>query len=251
MQTLLRVVALVSLAGSAAAAQSVSEIAAFNALMFTPIGGLPPIMTSSISADVQRSAQLAFRYGYISGNSRDALFGGDLNSFGISGLFPMGVGSTFSLTGGVSSPQCDECDASLMLSVGGDMRLTSMPMGTERDAARLTISLNGEFGFGKPKVPLGIVSSVWSGAVGLPIGLVSGGGSAGMRIVPFITPAFGFGNVDFRGDIETESGSRFMLGGGVGIYNRTSSVALNVGFQYIPIDNGGTQIGLALMIGGR
>jgi hypothetical protein len=247
----MRVVAFVSLAASAAAGQSTGEIAAFNALMFTPIGALPPIMTSSISANVQRSAQLALRYGYVSGSRRDVLFGGDVNSFGISGVLPMGLGSTLTLTGGVSSPECDGCESGLMLSVGGDMRLTSMPMGTGRDGARLTISLNGEFGFGKPRVPFDVVSSVWSGAVGLPIGLVSSGGSAGMRIVPFITPAFGFGNVDFRDDIETESGSRFMLGGGVGIYNPRSSIVLNLGFQYVAIDNGGTQIGLAFMIGGR
>jgi hypothetical protein len=244
-------VSLLALAGRAEA-QSDGDIAAFNALMFTPIGGLPPIMTSTISADLQRSAQFSLRYGYTSGGPRDVLFGnGDLNAFGFSGVLPMGLGSTVTLTGGVASPECGNCDPGLMLSVGGDMRLTTMPMGSARDAARFTISLNGEFGFGKPKLPLGLVSSVWSGAVGLPIGLVSGGRNAGMRIVPFITPAFGFGNVDFAEDIDSESGSRFMLGGGVGVYNPTSSIVLNLGFQYVAIDNGGTQIGLSLTIGGR
>ena len=251
MRTLIPFVASLLLAGRAIA-QSNGDIAAFNALMFTPLGALPPIMTSTISADVQRSGQFAFRYGYTSGGPRDVLFGrGDVNSFGFSGVLPMGLGSTVTLTGGVASPECDDCDPGLMLSIGGDMRLTTMPMGSASEAARLTISLNGEFGFGKPKLPLGIVSSVWSGAVGLPIGLVSGGRNAGMRIVPFITPAFGFGNVDFADDLDSESGSRFMLGGGVGVYNRTSNVMLNLGFQYVAIDNGGTQIGLALLLGGR
>ena len=249
------VVALVAclVLGTRAGAQSAGDIAAFNALTFTPVGGLPPIMTSTIAADVQRSAQFSIRYGYTSGGPRDVLFGnGDLNAFGFSGVFPMGLGSTVTLTGGVASPECGNCDPGLMLGIGGDMRLTTMPMGPDREAARLTISLNGEFGFGKPKLPFDIVSSVWSGAVGLPIGLVSGGRNAGMRIVPFITPAFGFGNVDFTDDeFDSESGSRFMLGGGVGVYNRTSSVVLNLGFQYVAIDHGGTQIGLALTLGGR
>ncbi len=239
-------------AASRAGGQTIGDVAAFNALMFTPVGALPPIMTSSISGDVQRSAQFALRYGYLSVDRRDVVLSeGDVNSFGFSGVLPMGLGSTVTLTGGVTAPDCGDCDPGLMLSAGGDIRLTEVPFGSARDAAKLTISINGELGFGQPKVPLRLISSVWGGAVGVPIGLVSGGRNAGLRIVPFITPAFGFGNVNFRDDIDSESGSRFMLGGGVGVYNRTSNVVLNLGFQHVAITDGGTQIGLALMLGGR
>ena len=255
MRKLLAVICLLAPA-SQTFAQTIGDLAAYNALMLTPVGALPPIMTSSISGQVQRSAQFAIRYGYLSQDRRDPLIAsGDVNSFGFSGVLPMGLGSTITLTGGVTSPDCDRCDPGVMLSLGGDTRLTEVPFGSARDAARLTISLNGEFGFGQPKLPFRIVSSVWSGAVGLPIGLVSGGRNAGMRIVPFVTPAFGFGNTDFDDDVvnfpDSESGSRFMLGGGVGIYNPTSSVVLNIGFQHVAIENGGTQIGFALMLGGR
>ena len=68
-----------------------------------------------------------------------------------------------------------------------------------------------------------------SGTVGLPISLVSGSRVRDeMRIVPFITPGFGFGGI--RGG-DSPSGSALMLGGGIGIYNRSSSVALSFGIS--------------------
>jgi hypothetical protein len=241
MRKLILLICLLSFAGRASA--QYGDAAAYLALTFTPVGALPPVMTSTIAAEVQRSAQLALRYGYLSSSEGTV----NVNSFGFGGVFPMGLGSTVTLTGGVASPECRGCDPGLMLSLGGDTRLTTVPFGSASDAARLTLSLSGEFGFGKPKN----ISSLWSGAVGLPIGLVSGGRNAGMRIVPFITPAFGFGTVDFGEGTDSQSGSRFMLGGGVGVYNRTSNIVLNLGFQHVAISDGGTQIGLALMLGGR
>jgi hypothetical protein len=242
----------------AAAAQSNGELAVYHAAMLTPVSGLPALMTSSISGQVQRSAQFGVRYGYLSQERRDALVARgdvDVNNFAFTGVLPMSLGSTISLTGGVSSPACDDCDPGLMLSVAGDMRITEVPFGSTEDAARLTITINGELGFGKPKLPLRILSTAWAGAVGVPIGLISGGRNAGMRIVPFITPALAFGTTDLEDNVaglpDSESGARFMLAGGVGIYNSRSPVMLNVGFAHVAIENGGTQIGLALVLGGR
>jgi hypothetical protein len=241
------------------AAQSTNELAVFSAGNLTPVAGLPPIMTSSISGQAQLSAQLVLRYGYLAQERREQLVPRgqvDINNFGVTGVLPMGLGATISITAGVSSPACSDCDPGLMLSLGGDMRLTEVPFGSAEDAARLTIAVNGEFGFGKPKLPLRILSTAWAGSVGVPIGLLTGRRNAGgMRIVPFITPALVFGTTDFEDNIagfpNSESGARFMIGGGVGIYNRQSPIVLNVGFQYMAIENGGAQIGLALMFGGR
>jgi hypothetical protein len=74
-----------------------------------------------------------------------------------------------------------------------------------------------------------------------------------MRLVTFVTPALIFGTTDFEDDIPgfpgSESAVRFMIGGGVGIFNSKSPIMLNVGAQYIAIENGGAQIGVALMFG--
>jgi hypothetical protein len=140
-----------------------------------------------------------------------------------------------------------------MLSLGADRSLAEMPLGSGRDGSRLRFALNGEFGYGQPRGASFSDGSVMSGSVGLPISLISGSRARDeMRIVPFATPAFGFGGI--RGDNpgnESRSGTAFMLGGGVGIYNRSNSVAFSFGFQYIAVRDAGTQIGLALVLGGR
>jgi hypothetical protein len=241
---------------TAVAAQSSNELAVFSAGNLTPVAGLPPIMTSSISARVQRGVQFGIRYGYLAQERREAeLPRGqvDVNNFGVTAVLPMGLGATVSLTGGVSSPACSDCDPGLMLSLGGDMRLTEIPFGSAQDAARLTFAINGEFGFGKPKLPLRILSTAWAGSVGVPIGYLTSGHNGGMRIVTFVTPALIIGATDFEDNIPgfpgSESGARFMIGGGVGIFNSRSPIMLNVGAQYIAIENGGAQIGVALMFG--
>jgi len=243
---------------AAAAAQSSNELAVFSAGNLTPVAGLPPIMTSSISGRVQRSVQFGMRYGYLAQERREAeLPRGqvDVNNFAVTAVLPMGLGATVSITGGVSSPTCSDCDPGLMLSLGGDMRLTEFPFGPTEDAARFTVTVNGEFGFAKPKLPLRILSTAWAGSVGVPIGYLTSGHNGGMRIVTFVTPALVFGATDFEDNIPgfpgSESGARFMIGGGVGIFNAKSPIMLNVGAQYIAIENGGAQIGVALIFGGR
>ena len=224
-------------------AQTSNDAAARVALALTPVGALPPLITSTIQGEAQHGAALALRYGYLSGTRALP----DLNNFGATAILPFGFGSTISLTGGVFS--CDGCDTGLMLSVGADKALGDTPLGSGREGSRLRFALNGELGYGQPQHATFSSGSVISGYVGLPISLVSGSRARDeMRIVPFVTPGFGFGGV--RGD-NSASGTALMIGGGVGIHNRSSSVALSFGFQHVAIEESGTQIGLALVIGGR
>ena len=223
-------------------AQSTNDAVARAALQLTPIGALPPIVTSTLQAEVQREAALALRYGYISASGG----GADANNGGITAIFPVGLAGTISLTAGVFKYTCDRCDPGLMLSLGGDRRLGDMVLGTGRDGSRIQFALNGELGYGRPQ---GGDGSVISGAVGLPISFISGSRSRdAMRIVPFVTPGFGFGTISGEG---SSSGSALMLGGGLGIYNRSSSVALNFGFQYMALVDASLQLGLNLVLGGR
>ena len=136
-----------------------------------------------------------------------------------------------------------------MLSLGGDRRIGDMVLGTGSDGSRIQFAVNGELGYGQPQGASISDGSVISGAVGIPISLVSSSRARdAMRIVPFVTPGFGFGA--FNGEGST-SGSAVMLGGGIGIYNRSSSVALSFGFQYIAVRDASTQLGINLVLGGR
>ena len=228
-----------------ARAQSSNDVVARAVLQLTPIGALPPLVTSTIQAEVQREAALALRYGYISQSNG----GADANNGGITAIFPVGLVGTISLTAGVFKYTCDECKAGLMLGLGGDRRLGDMVLGTGSDGSRIQFALNGELGFGHPQGSNISDGSVITGAVGLPISFISGSRTRdAMRIVPFVTPGFGFGQFTGEG---SPSGSALMLGGGLGIYNRSSSVALSLGFQYIGVRDASTQIGLNLVLGGR
>ena len=244
-RTLTIVACLLVSAMAAASAQSRSEGAARDALINTPVGALPPLVTSTIQGEVQRGVALGIRYGYLSGTDR----GPDANNGGLTAILPFGLGSTVSLTGGFVSYNCHECDPGLILSVGADRALGEMPFGSGRDGSRLRFALNGEVGYGQPSGATFSEGSVMSGAVGIPISIVSGSRARDeMRIVPFVTPGFGFGGR--RGE-NSASGTALMLGGGVGIYNRSNSVAFSFGFQHVAVQDAGTQIGLALVLGGR
>lgn len=250
---------------SIGAAQSPGDIAAWQALRLTPVGALPPLATPTIEAEVQNGASFALRYGYIAGVSGAAA----TNNVGATAMLPLGMNSTVSLTGGAFMPTCSGCSAGAMFSAGGDIRLTEMPFGGTgaTDGSRITLSLNGELGYARPRGSDNGSTNVWSGMVGVPIGWVSGDRSRdGMRIVPFITPGLGFGTINNATEIvfvngsgpigsqtvnTSESGMRFVLGGGLALYNRSSSVAFHVGFQYVSIPNANAQIGVGLVLGGR
>jgi hypothetical protein len=248
-------------AGTVSGAQTSGDFAARTALVLTPVGALPPIMTSTIAAETRTDVSVSLRYGHLPNSGGSASF----NNAGATVLFPVGQRSTVSLTGGFFSASCRDCDPGLMLGLAGDTRLGETPFGSGRNPSRLTLGLNGELGYGSPRNSSFNDGALVSGMVGLPIGLVPGSRERdAMRIVPFITPGFGFGGirggdrvvlvrpngvVDVRSD--ELSGTRFMLGGGLGIYNRSSTVSFTLGFQYVSIEDAEPQFGIALTLGGR
>jgi hypothetical protein len=238
-----------SLVAAPLTAQSSGDAAAYVALLSTPLGGLPPIATNTILDEPHNGAAFALRYGHISGDD----FSSSFNNFGATAVLPWGTTSTFSLTGGVSRTSFDDgfgnstSNNTLMLSAGADTRLGDWPLSAARDAAKVHFGVNGELGFAKPSG-----GTLWAGSVGLPISLVSSSRSRDeMRFVPFVTPGFGFGSVSADDNGGSDSGTRFMIGAGISIYNRSNSVAVNGGLQYVPISGGHTQFGLGLVLGGR
>ncbi len=224
---------------------SADDISAYRALMLTPVGALPPIATSTITGEVQSGVAFAVRYGYVGGGDNLS----SLNNFGATAILPFGIGTTVSLTGGVAA--ISNGSSSLMLSIGGDTRITSLPFGSA-GGSRLGIGLNGELGYGKPREN-DIDEHVVSLAVGLPLSLLPGTMARdAMRIVPWVTPAFGYGNETFDDGVnQTFSGSRFMIGGGLGFYNPSSSVSFSVGVQYVSIANAQLEVGGNVVLGGR
>jgi hypothetical protein len=217
-------------------AQSRNDIIAFVGMMNTPVGALSPVMTPTMIDRLQNGALLALRYGHLSSNGLTSA----TNSVGVTGVLPAGLGSTVSLTGGITT--CQGCDAGLLLGVGGDIRLYASPFGTTATSPLVTLSLDGQLGYSHVSA-----TNFFSGYVGAPVALVGRG--VGMQFVPFITPGFGFAQESANG--ASDSGTIFMLGGGVGAYNKASGVSLSAGFQHPFISNGKTMIGLTLTLGGK
>lgn len=234
---------------STASAQVVTEAninngAAYGALMLTPPGAVAPVATSTILDQPQHAVDLALRYGFVSTNGAAGF-----NNVAATAIVPVGIGNTVSVTAGATIPYCSRsfegpgCSSALMLGIGGDTRIVAL--GTA-PATRIVFALNGELGYGKPRN----FGYEFSGAVGAPISLLfNGDPNQRMRIVPFATPAFGFGSIDPGNGNPTQSGTRFMIGGGLALTTPTSTIGGSLGFQHIVINGGKTQYGIAVTVG--
>lgn len=235
MRPFLPVLALLTFASSSpVVAQSEQDIIAYFTLVGTPQGGLPPVLSNAMLDRSMTAPDLALRYGHIS------TAGTDFNNLGATLGIPAGPKAMVGVTAGVEALSCSGCKAHFIAGANAEGRLASSVLGTGSDAARLNIGLNGEFGFGKPEG-----TTLVSLSAGLPVALVAGGPN--LKIAPFLTPGIGWGrSSDNTG---SESGTRFMLGGGVAIQSTTSSVGANFGFQKVFINGGDMMFGVNVTFG--
>jgi hypothetical protein len=238
----------VLVAPAASRAQSGEEIATYLAVARTPAGGLAPMLTNTLLGRASNGASLGLRYANLASGD----FNNTTHTFGVTGVLPAGLGASVRITGGVlfideetniiGSPTPGDAPGRLMLSLGGDMRLTGYNFGSTATSPLFTVSLDGEVGYANADP-----GSFFSGYVGAPMALVQRGN--GMQFVPFITPAFVVGQVAVNGN--STSGAGMMLGGGLGIYNSESGVIINVGAQHSFMNGARNTIGINLLIGSK
>ena len=231
--SILSIVAAVAIA-SPVAAQSNSDVDAYFTLIETPSGGLPPVLSWVMLNRSLASPNISVRYGHIS------TVGTSFNNFGATLGIPAGPKAVFGITAGYETLDCSGCEGHFIAGANAEGRLSSTTLGTGSDAAQLTIGLNGEFGFGKPT---GVTLASLTG--GVPIALVAGGSD--VKIAPFLTPAIGWAHLSGNGT--SDSGTRFMLGGGVTVLNTSNGISANVGFQKVFINGGDTVVGVTVSFG--
>jgi hypothetical protein len=212
-------------------AQSTGDATAYAALVSTPVGTLPPLLSAPMLNRAMPSPDIAIRYGHISFTN------GSSNAFDARLGIPAGPSVVFGVNAGYQTYSCDtgECNGHFIGGANVEGRLTTIPLGSYADAARITIGLNGEAGIGHRS---GTTAGSLTG--GLPFALVSGPPT--IRIAPFLTPGIGWGR---ESDGVSHSGTRFLLAGGVMFQSTTNGIGATVGFQKVFIDNGDTMLGVA------
>ena len=258
---LMLLVAALSAAVNAAAAQSADEQAAYAALIYTPVAALPPLPpdAAALGSSPGSGVRLLGRLGHM---SRD---GGalSLNTLGIGVEVPRGrmkLGATFAyLTASCNREWQGDGDCAGDIMIGGSVRTLLTDRGLsgneppqkgrrrakQSDESRLLVGFDGSAGYSPRQGETAMAI-----AAGVPTAISVRSGS--VRIMPFITPGIGYGRLGEVSYCECEApgphGSfALMIGGGLGLEFGASGLGANVGFQRVLKSSGGaTQLGIGV-----
>lgn len=233
MRTVFLAVALAVLPGvQATHAQDIGDVVAYAALVSTPAAGLAPVPASYMTGERQTSVGIAARYGRMSDQ------GITRNAFAADVTFPLGKGSA-GLVAGYLNNSCDACSGYFVAGAHAEAPLVSAG---SPNSGLFTAGLSGTLGMAKPTGGTALTLSA-----DLPLAVSIAAGRA--HVVPFIAPGFGFGRVSGGG--ESESGTRFMLGGGVGLMDIAPGLGVSVGAKQVFLDGAKTVFGASVSWLGR
>lgn len=251
---------------SAQSDASDSELAAYSALISTPVGALPPMLSPGILGG-RGGMGIQAQFGHMdeSGDFSRRVFAVGLD-------LPAGRGRV-GVVAGVSDYVCEDfsepgfsidfdCKKTIMGQLSGILPLINARVGDQ--GARFDIGLEGTAGFGTGDLieatfddgftvqRLEVSLTGLSVTMGAPIALTVPATS--FSIAPFITPRVGYGRATAEvtdssdpslDEKATEGGMRFLLGGGVALLF-TSGLSLSLGFQKVFVDGGDATMGLGL-----
>jgi hypothetical protein len=237
-------VLLLALAAFAPVTAQTSIERAFVALRGTHIGALTPMMTPAMISRRLNSAQLGLRYAFRdeTGIKTQAVAG--------SGIFAIGMASSLAITAGVTDADCVGCDPGLLLGVGADMRV--FESGSSSGGGALSVAVSGDVGYARLQ-PTDV--SATAIGIGAPVTVTLGGMATGPRFAAFLTPVFGIGSTSWGCELTLgecrESDTRMVLGGGIGVWNPTSSISASLGFNHVFLTDAKPVFGVNVQIGGR
>lgn len=229
----------------AARAQSASDARAFVALRASHVGSLTPLMTPAMISRRLNSAQLAIRYGLLDER------GLSTHAVAASGIFGVGLKSSASITAGVTDADCVDCTPAMILGIGADMRITEVA-DVIGQGSSLSIAVSGDLGYAQLKPENEHALAL---GIGAPIALtLTGGGRDALHFVPFLTPIFGIGQLSDCpvGALNCQSsGTRFVIGGGIGVWNPMTSISASVGINHVSWPDTKPVYGINVVFGGR
>ena len=229
---------LLSVSTSTARAQDERDVAAWFAMMFTPYGALPPIVSRGVAAvEASSVSTMEMKYGRWS-------FDGDEEGWNVFGLG--GRLGRVGFTGGYA--RCEGCDDGvIMAQVDFESIFAAAPFGTDAAGGSYAIGLRPSVGFGKPTGD--DAGFALAANVDLPVSLTMPVGQRS-RIVPFIAPGLGVGHLNGEGEFEDESetGFRGAIAAGVGFFV-AERFGIHAGWRKIFIEEGPSTFGLGLSFG--
>lgn len=232
------VLAVAFLAGTSqpARAQSVHDFAAWLAMMSTPYGTLPPVVTRRMASQSSATAAgnaFELRYGRFA-------FDGQSNATHIGG-----VGARFGALGLIVGYEgCSGCDGALIFGADYEGILHQQLLTGNGARSLFTLGLRPSVGFGRSMGGGPDASSI-SLALDVPFSVAVPVGTTA-RVVPFISPGFGVGAV--RGGGDSESGTRGALAFGAGVVDLAPGLALNVSWRKVFLQQAPMTIGVGLTI---
>lgn len=218
-----------------ARAQSESAYVGFFGLAATPVGAFTPII-SGRSASTQSGAAFQVRAANWSFDRSDE----SVTNIGVGAVIPRGRTRTTLEVGYGTTSNCDQCGVFM---AGADVQFELTSPSASTTGASVLVALNPALGLGVPQEGSG--SAITAG-MSLPVSASFNAGTS-LRLVPFISPGFGFSRVSGEGDAQT--GSRAMLAGGVSIGGQKSPVVVTASARRIFLDDAPTMYGIGLMIG--
>ncbi|HMC57243.1 MAG TPA: hypothetical protein VKH19_18835 [Gemmatimonadaceae bacterium] len=236
----------VALAGlaSSAAGQNEGDTRAAVALQSTPLGAFAPLMSPSMIMRRLNGAQLGLRYGLKYDNNVNA------QAVAANVTWVAGLQSSITLNAGVLDADCSACAPALLLGAGADMRIAEFG-DAAGDASQLTISVGGDMGYAQLKPGNDYALAL---GVSAPVTLSLGsGGRDGLRFVPYFTPTFGVGETSTACQPVScsRNGTRFMFGGGLGVWNPTSNLSASIGISQVMISGAQAVYGVNVAFGGK
>jgi len=247
-----------------------NALAAYNALVSTPVAAFTPSISAREAGLASRSMGFRFQFGHLDEE-------GDLSRRAIGAGIDFAVGrSTLGLTAGLLDYSCDEdpiddpsveidieCKSTMMFGASMSAPLLTNPVGSA--GSTFGLGLDGGIGFssgevielhyddGFQTIDAEASAASLAAAVGMPVTLVVR--SPSLTVVPMLRPGIGWGrraeDGEFNGESfdATESGTRFMLGGGVGFLFTNVGLGISVGAQKVFYEDGKTLIGVNLTWG--
>ena len=221
------------LSASAMSAQeegpSIGDVAAYMAINSSTVGALPPLATNTLAGAGGIGWHL--QYGRMD-------WGSDVSSNAFAGGLDLSVGSgRLGLTAGYMTVDCPEgfdCEGHLMLGTRYSQQIAGAAL---NPTSRWAMGLEAELGFGFPED-----EQAMAVAAGLPVKLTFG---KNVKVSPFLTPGFAYGR--YKAGDESESGTRFLVGAGLGL-GLANGVGVNFGLRKAFIEDGEMQYGLGFTI---